>query len=56
MKQQRPQYNKLTHVSIKWGVPCYTFQKGNVVLIHQFKEYCALLFVKGALYRMQGVF
>jgi uncharacterized protein YdeI (YjbR/CyaY-like superfamily) len=34
---------------LKWGVPCYTFQKGNVVLIHVFKEYCALLFMKGAL-------
>src|SRR6187402_3512839 len=34
---------------LKWGVPCYTFQKSNVVLIHAFKEYCALLFVKGAL-------
>ncbi|MEI7585341.1 DUF1801 domain-containing protein [Runella sp.] len=34
---------------LKWGVPCYTFQKGNVVLIHTFKEYCALLFFKGAL-------
>jgi uncharacterized protein YdeI (YjbR/CyaY-like superfamily) len=34
---------------LKWGVPCYTFQKGNVVLIHGFKDYCALLFVKGAL-------
>ena len=34
---------------LKWGCPCYTFQKGNVVLIHGFKEYCALLFVKGAL-------
>jgi uncharacterized protein YdeI (YjbR/CyaY-like superfamily) len=33
----------------KWGVPCYTFQKNNIVLIHVFKEYCALLFVKGAL-------
>jgi uncharacterized protein YdeI (YjbR/CyaY-like superfamily) len=33
----------------KWGVPCYTFQKSNIVLIHGFKEYCALLFVKGAL-------
>ena len=33
----------------KWGVPCYTFEKGNVVLIHSFKEYCALLFIKGAL-------
>ncbi|HEX7474449.1 MAG TPA: DUF1801 domain-containing protein, partial [Dehalococcoidales bacterium] len=34
---------------LKWGVPCYTFQKSNVVLIHVFKEYCAILFVKGAL-------
>ena len=34
---------------LKWGVPCYTFQKSNVVLIHVFKDYCALLFVKGAL-------
>jgi uncharacterized protein YdeI (YjbR/CyaY-like superfamily) len=34
---------------LKWGVPCYTFEKRNVVLIHGFKEYCALLFVKGAL-------
>ncbi|MEA5403984.1 DUF1801 domain-containing protein [Arcicella sp. DC2W] len=34
---------------LKWGVPCYTFQKSNVVLIHDFKEYCALLFMKGAL-------
>src|SRR3989441_12578856 len=34
---------------LKWGVPCYTFQKSNVVLIHVFKEYCALLFFKGAL-------
>ena len=34
---------------LKWGVPCYTFQKTNLVLIHAFKEYCALLFIKGAL-------
>jgi uncharacterized protein YdeI (YjbR/CyaY-like superfamily) len=34
---------------LKWGVPCYTYQKSNVVLIHGFKEYCALLFHKGAL-------
>lgn len=34
---------------LKWGVPCYTFQKSNIVLMHGFKEYCALLFVKGAL-------
>ncbi|MBI4930225.1 MAG: YdeI/OmpD-associated family protein [Bacteroidetes bacterium] len=34
---------------LKWGVPCYTFQESNIVLIHGFKEYCALLFFKGAL-------
>ena len=34
---------------LKWGVPCYTFQKSNIVLIHGFKEFCALLFCKGAL-------
>jgi len=34
---------------LKWGCPCYTFQKNNIVLIHVFKEYCALLFFKGAL-------
>ena len=34
---------------LKWGVPGYTLQQKNVVLIHDFKEYCALLFVKGAL-------
>ncbi len=34
---------------LKWGKPCYTLEKKNVVLIHGFKEYCALLFFKGAL-------
>lgn len=34
---------------LKWGVPCYTYQNSNIVLIHGFKEYCALLFHKGAL-------
>lgn len=34
---------------LKWGVPCYAYQGGNIVLIHGFKEYCALLFFKGAL-------
>ncbi len=33
----------------KWMHPCYTFQESNVVLIHGFKEYCAILFIKGAL-------
>src|ERR1051326_3888478 len=34
---------------LRWGKPCYTFEKSNIVLIHGFKEYCALLFMKGAL-------
>ena len=34
---------------LKWGQPCYTFQNTNIVLMHGFKEYCALLFFKGAL-------
>jgi len=34
---------------LKWGVPCYTLNDKNVVLMHGFKEYCALLFIKGAL-------
>lgn len=34
---------------LKWGKPCYTYQNSNVVLIHGFKEYCALLFIKGSL-------
>lgn len=34
---------------VKWGQPCYTHEKNNIVLIHGFKEYCAILFFKGAL-------
>jgi uncharacterized protein YdeI (YjbR/CyaY-like superfamily) len=34
---------------LKWGCPCYTLQGGNIALVHVFKEYCALLFFKGAL-------
>ncbi len=34
---------------LKWGNPCYTFQKSNIVIIQGFKEYCALMFFKGAL-------
>src|SRR6478752_8332153 len=34
---------------LKWGCPCYTFEKRNIVLMHGFKEYCALLFPKGSL-------
>ena len=39
---------------LKWGVPCYTFDKSNIVLIHGFKDYCAILFVKGALLKDPG--
>lgn len=34
---------------LKWGQPCYMYQKSNIVLIHGFKDYCALLLFKGAL-------
>lgn len=34
---------------LKWGCPCYTYEKSNIVLIHTFKDYCAFLFFKGAL-------
>lgn len=53
----QPAYEQLRRIvlacdlteELKWGVPCYTFRGSNVVLIHGFKEYCALLFHKGAL-------
>lgn len=35
--------------TLKWGVPCYTYKGSNIVLMHGFKNYCALLFNKGAL-------
>ena len=34
---------------LKWGCPCYTIEKTNILLIHGFKNYCALLFMQGAL-------
>lgn len=34
---------------VKWKVPCYMFEDNNIVLMHVFKKYCALLFIKGAL-------
>lgn len=34
---------------LKWGQPCYTIEDKNIVLIHGFKDYCAVLFFKGAL-------
>ncbi|MBN7815404.1 YdeI/OmpD-associated family protein [Algoriphagus pacificus] len=55
--QWQNEYKKLRQLALKtglveelkWGVPCYTYHGANVVLIHGFKEYCALLFHKGAL-------
>jgi uncharacterized protein YdeI (YjbR/CyaY-like superfamily) len=34
---------------IKWGVPCYTFNKKNIIIVSAFKEYCSIAFFKGAL-------
>jgi uncharacterized protein YdeI (YjbR/CyaY-like superfamily) len=56
-KQWQEEFEKLRTIildcglteELKWRVPCYTFQSRNIVLMHGFKEYCALLFVKGAL-------
>jgi uncharacterized protein YdeI (YjbR/CyaY-like superfamily) len=56
-KQWKEEFEKLRMIvldcklteELKWGNPCYAFQKSNTVLIHGFKEYCALLFFKGAL-------
>ncbi len=53
------EYNRLRAIivncglneELKWGVPCYTIEKHNVVLIHGFKDYCALLFHKGVLFQ-----
>ena len=56
-KQWQEEYEQLRMIvldcglteELKWGCPCYTFQGKNIVLIHGFKEYCALLFFKGSL-------
>ncbi|MDH5606533.1 MAG: YdeI family protein [Anaerolineae bacterium] len=56
-KRWQPELEKLRTIvlecglneEVKWMVPCYTHQGSNIVLIHVFKEYCALLFTKGAL-------
>ncbi|MFI8712210.1 YdeI family protein [Brevibacillus brevis] len=56
-KKWKSEYEKLRRIVLdcdltedfKWMHPCYTFEKKNIVLIHGFKEYCALLFQKGAL-------
>ena len=41
--------------TLKWGQPCYVSGAANVVLIHGFKDYCALLFFKGALLDAEGL-
>ena len=56
-KKWRSEYEKLRNICLdcglteesKWGKPCYTCQGSNIVLIHGFKDYCALLFFKGVL-------
>jgi len=56
-KQWQKEFEKLRTIALdtgleedlKWGCPCYTFHNKNIFLIHGFKEYCALLFFKGAL-------
>jgi uncharacterized protein YdeI (YjbR/CyaY-like superfamily) len=56
-KKWREEFEKLRTIvldcglteELKWGKPCYTFQKSNIVVIQGFKEYCALMFFKGAL-------
>jgi uncharacterized protein YdeI (YjbR/CyaY-like superfamily) len=56
-QQWQEEYKKLRMIILdcglneeyKWMHPCYTFQESNIVLIHGFKEYCAILFIKGAL-------
>ena len=56
-KKWKEEYEKLRKIVLdcglteeyKWMNPCYTFENKNIVLIHGFKEYCALLFHKGAL-------
>ncbi|MEI6875424.1 MAG: YdeI family protein [Spirochaetota bacterium] len=56
-KQWKDEFVKLREIilscqlteELKWGQPCYTFQDSNIVLIHGFKDYCAILFHKGAL-------
>ncbi|MCM3192375.1 YdeI/OmpD-associated family protein [Priestia megaterium] len=56
-KKWKEEYERLRKIVLdceltedfKWMNPCYTFEKKNIVLMHGFKEYCALLFPKGSL-------
>lgn len=56
-KKWKEEFEKLRNIVLdceltedfKWKHPCYTFEKKNIVLIHGFNEYCAILFHKGAL-------
>jgi uncharacterized protein YdeI (YjbR/CyaY-like superfamily) len=56
-KKWQEEMTKLRRISLdsglteelKWGKPCYTFQTSNIVIIQGFKEFCALMFCKGAL-------
>lgn len=56
-KQWQKEFEKLRTIALdtgleedlKWGCPCYTYHNKNIFLIHGFKEYCAVLFFKGAL-------
>jgi uncharacterized protein YdeI (YjbR/CyaY-like superfamily) len=63
-KKWRPEVEKLRSIALdgplteelKWGVPCYTYEKNNVFLIHDFKDYCAMLFTKGVLLKdLKGI-
>jgi uncharacterized protein YdeI (YjbR/CyaY-like superfamily) len=63
-KKWRPEVEKLRSIALdsplteelKWGVPCYTLENSNVLLIHDFKEYCAILFPKGVLLKdLKGI-
>lgn len=56
-EQWRAEFEKLRSLildcglteELKWGHPCYAYENNNIVLIHGFKDYCAMLFFKGAL-------
>ncbi len=57
LKQWQPEFKALRRIAldsgldeaIKWRLPCYSYDNGNVAIIQKFKDYCALMFFKGAL-------